>query len=244
MSDGVPSPVSNSNQSRIPAEHARHDRLIVTRFAGADPYPSEAGEARALIAACHDCARLADDIRLLMSATSALPAPRRTRDFRLTPEHVADLRGSFLERLLRPLVGPRVSPLRPLAGVAMSLGLALAVAGIALPTAAPAAAPRDVGALQMTATQAPDKAGGEPAPAAAPGVGSAEVETGGIPEDNFSRAYSEDLDGLGEAAQASQPADQTRAILLYAGLALATLSLAVLLLVTFARRRAYDRLLR
>jgi hypothetical protein len=230
--------MNGTRKLRIPTDHARHDRLIVTRFAGDDAYPTEIDEARELVGTCPECARLAEDIRVLMSATSELPAPRRPRDFRLSREQAESLRGSFLERLLRPLAAPRLGLLRPLAGVAMSLGLALVVAGVALPAPLPAGEP-------ATERVMLDSKGGD-APAAAPGAleGQGEAEVQALPEDPIDGAYTTDGDATERLDLSVQPVDQTRSLILYAGLLLAALSLAVLALVTFARRRAYDRLLR
>lgn len=239
MSSGVPSSVNSARKPRIPIEHARHDRLIVTRYAGDDSYPTEVDEARELVGTCPECARLAEDIRLLMAATSELPAAQRPRDFRLTPEQAESLRGSFLERLLRPLGAPRLAVLRPAAGVAMSLGLALAVAGAALPTVAPAGAPESERMML-------DRKGGD-SPALAPDAGApgGEVEGQGLAEDPIDEAYTADqLDASDRAELSARPVDQTRSLVFYAGLALAAFSLAILIIVTFARRRVYDRLLR
>lgn len=234
--------MNGTRRLRIPTDHARHDRLIVTRFAGDDAYPTEIDEARELVGTCPECARLADDIRALMSATSELPAPRRPRDFRLSREQAESLRGSFLERLLRPLAAPRLGVLRPVAGVAMSLGLALAVAGVALPTPMPASAP----ALDNQRMTVETNDAGDPAPAAAPGAleGQGDAEAQGLTEDPIDGAYTTDGDTTERSHLSVQPVDQTRTLVLYAGLLVAALSLAVLTLVTFARRRAYDRLLR
>lgn len=237
--------MNSSRKPRIPTEHARHDRLIVTRYAGDDSYPTEVDEARELVQTCPECARLAEDIRLLMAATSEMPAPRRPRDFRLTPEQAESLRGSFLERLLRPLGAPRLAVLRPVAGVAMSLGLALAVAGAALPTVAPASAPENE--RMMLDSRGDDRPALAPG-AAAPGAeaeGQGQVEDQGRAEDPFDKAYTADqLDATARTELSTQPVDQTRSLVLYAGLVLAAFSLAILIIVTFARRRAYDRLLR
>lgn len=231
--------MNGTRKPRIPTEHARHDRLIVTRFAADDAYPTEVDEARELVGTCPECARLADDIRLLMAATSELPAARRPRDFRLSREQAENLRGSFLERLLRPFASPRLSVLRPVAGVAMSLGLALAVAGVTLPTPTPASAP-------ATDRMMLESKGGD-SPALAPGAERPEVAGEGQapPEDPIDGAYTTDLDNAtGRADLSAQPVNQTRSLVLYAGILVAALSLALLALVTFARRRAYDRLLR
>jgi len=239
VNSGVPNPVNSPGSARIPAEHARHDRLIVTRFAADDSYPTEIDEARQLVTTCSDCARLADDIGLLIAATSKLPAAQRPRDFRLTHEQAESLRGSFLERLLRPLAAPRLAALRPVAGAAMSLGLALVVAGVALPTPSPAGAPADPGVMMNEGV--PDK---EVAAPAAPDGAAGEAEDPSERDASFDRAYTERLSTADGTDVSAQPVDQTRTLVLYAGLVLAMISLAILSIVTFARRRSYDRLLR
>ena len=118
------------------ADHRRHDRLLIARFAADDSYPLEIEEARTQIAACSDCAALAQDIRALSRVLANVPTPARTRDFRLTVEQADRLRGSWLERFMRRLAGPGLDTLRPVAGVALSIGLVMAVAG-ALPSFAP-----------------------------------------------------------------------------------------------------------
>jgi len=122
----------------------------------------------------------------------------------------------------------------------MSLGLALAVAGAALPTVAPAGAPESERVML-------DRKGGDSpalAPdAAAPGGEAAEGQ--GLAEDPIDEAYTSDqLDATARAELDTEPVDQTRSLVLYAGLVLAAFSLAILIIVTFARRRSYDRLLR
>ncbi len=126
-------------------DHAHHDPVVVARFAAGDAAASEAEQARALVASCADCAALAADVQLLQSSMQRLPQPRRTRDFRLSAEQAEQLRASGLQRLLRALAGPRAAVLRPLAGAAMTLGLALAVLGTALPGLAPGPASAPVG---------------------------------------------------------------------------------------------------
>ncbi len=166
--DDVPSP----RTTRIPSEHARHDRLLVTRYAANDAFASEVAEARALVANCPQCAALAADIQLISAATGRLPMPRRPRDFRLSAEQADTLRGSAIERFLRRLTGPGFAPLRPVAGAAMSLGLALAVVGAALP--APVAVDetgRDVQVMQAPAEGAGEQRDVEvPGDAVAPGA--------------------------------------------------------------------------
>lgn len=224
---------------RVPSDHARHDRLLVSRVAADDAYASEAADARALVEACAQCAALAVDIRLIRSATSSSGAPARPRDFRLSVEQAENLRGSPVERLLRRLAAPGLAPLRPMAGAAMSLGLALAVVGAALPV--PAALEQDGAATFQSeqmgeGRQAPAPGAEEPAEMPAAEAEGVEPEAAGGPDD---------MDIEERAADAATAGEQSpRELLIYAGLMLAILSLAVLLVVSIARRRWLDPLLR
>jgi hypothetical protein len=127
-------------QSAVDSDHRRHDQLLVTRFAAGDADESEAQAARALVEQCSRCGALVDDLRLVASSLQRLPPPRRPRDFRLTQAQADHLRGGIVQRLLRALAGPRLAVLRPLAGAAMTIGIALAVVGTALPAYAPGTA--------------------------------------------------------------------------------------------------------
>lgn len=229
------------SSSRIPSDHARHDRLLVTRLAADDSFPAEMAEARALIDACTHCSALAADIRLLRAATSELPAPRRPRDFRLSAEQAEALRGSALERFLRRFAAPGLAPVRPLAGVALSLGLALAVVGTALPAPVLVDDSQENAAIFATDTGR----NGEPASGEGPGSvppplvaepGGAEEGAGPEPQVTTEE----------DSALQSQPtADSAlRDVLIYAGLLLALLSFAMLSIVYVARRRWVDPLLR
>lgn len=242
MSGSVRDDVHTRPPRRTPSDHARHDRLLVARLAADDAYPSEVADARALVEGCSHCAELSADIRLLRAAASELPAPRRPRDFRLTPEQAEDLRGSALDRLLRRIGGPGLSPLRPVAGVALSLGLALAVVGTALP--APLASDFEENAVMSVDAGAPEDAGREgqeapplevPPDVAAPGAGApGDAETDPM--------LSEADDNLSRVAPAGN--GLPRDLLIYAGLLLALLSFMVLAIVQVARRRGTDPLLR
>ena len=50
---------------------------------------------------CDECAALAADIRLISTRTTQLPAVARTRDFRITPDQAQQLRGSWIDRVMR-----------------------------------------------------------------------------------------------------------------------------------------------
>ena len=110
-------------------DHDRHDRLLVTRFAMGDAYPAEVAQAKELTQRCADCAALAADIRLIAARASELPEVRRPRDFRISAAQAERLRGSWLDRLLRPFSAPGWGVARPLAGAALVVGLSLAVIG-------------------------------------------------------------------------------------------------------------------
>ncbi len=101
-----------------------HDEGLVAGLAAGDLDPREADEARALVAACPACARLETDVRSIMAATTALPVPQRSRDFRLTEADAARLRPSGWRRILEPFARPRLAFTRPLAGGLVTLGIA------------------------------------------------------------------------------------------------------------------------
>ena len=113
--------------------HASHDRLLVARFVGGDVSDAEADAARELLSACPDCRLLASDLLAISRATSELPAPIRTRDFRISPEEAARLRRSGLRSWLSRLAGGldgasgRLVPLQRLAAATVAIGLVMAV---------------------------------------------------------------------------------------------------------------------
>src|SRR5688572_16142558 len=149
------------SRGTLNSDHRRHDRLLVTRFAAGDSYPSDEAEAQALVAGCSDCAELAADIRLLSMRAHELTAPRRPRDFRISAEQAERLRGNWFERFMRGLAAPGWgTALRPMAGAAMAIGLMLVVIGsLPLGKAAPASQPagaRSPRGYGPSATQAPD----------------------------------------------------------------------------------------
>ena len=155
--------------------HARHDRLLVARFAVGDAFAGETEQARGLIEQCSECARLADDIRLLQASVAVLPTPARTRNFRLTEAEAEELRGNAMQRFLRRLAMPGLTMLRPVAGVALAMGLTMAVVGGGLPLAAGAPASEFAPAPQATPETRDfmsdggiDTAAGSHAPAAMP----------------------------------------------------------------------------
>jgi hypothetical protein len=132
----------------IPASHADHDPLAVAAHAAGDATGSELDDALALVAACPDCAALHHDLRSIAAALPDLPAPVRTRDFRLTPEQAASIRPAGWRRLLAPLAGPRFAFAGPLGTGLATLGIVgiLAAGAVGMPLAGTAAAPGDAAA--------------------------------------------------------------------------------------------------
>jgi hypothetical protein len=266
------------------ADHRRHDRLLVTRYAMDDSYPGERDQARQLTDACADCAELAADVRVIAASMAQLPAPIRQRDFTISQEQADQLRGSRLAQLLRGLAAPGWATLRPVAGVALSIGLVMAVVGSVLPTPSPGAiteggAPgsqmQTFGGAQegarppgepepVSGTSAPRVPSLEAPQVAAPDIARPGDEPGAQPlaqatQDTTTRsldtAYLEeespeiasnagDGDGNDMLAITEAPADPTRNLLLYAGLAIMLISLALLVLAWSARRYFADPLLR
>lgn len=147
-----------------------HDETLIARLAAADLTEPEAAAARELVAACPACAELHADLRSIMAATASLPAPRRTRDFRLTDADATRLRRRGWRRLLGGFGEPRLAFTKPLATGLVTLGIAglvfalapsfLATAGLSMTsataaTAAPAFAPApgDAGAAAGSSQQ-------------------------------------------------------------------------------------------
>jgi hypothetical protein len=233
--------LSVKHSAGIPANHAHHDRLLVTRLAADDAYPGEAEQARALVEHCSDCARLAHDIRALSAATAATGAPRRTRDFSITAEQAQRLRGSAVERFLRRLAAPGLAPARPLAGVALSIGLVLAVVGAVMPATSNQPLAGDAARLEAS-----NRAEYQPMATSLP---PSQPLPGSIDDRSLSEfgAAAEDGDVLGAQAfdvAGRDVAADMREPLIYGGLGLALASLGVLLLIVAARRRLHDPLLR
>jgi hypothetical protein len=211
---------------------------MVTRFVAGDSFTAETAEARALIDGCHACAALADDIRVLRTVAADLPSPRRPRDFRLTAEQAEQLQGSPLTRLLRRLAAPGIGPLRPVAGVALSLGIVLTAVGATVPAAVPVDE-NQAFSTQLEAASGSDNGAGAPekeAPAAEPGAAGGEEIAPDTARDATLRAA--------DAAQLPTEPAVARDVFIYSGLVISLLSFAVLAFVTVARRRWRDPLLR
>jgi hypothetical protein len=165
--------------NRTGQPHDRHDRHLVAALAAGDLEPVLRADAEALVAACRECATLLADLRLIATATAALPLVPRTRDFRISPADAARLRPRGWRALLDAIGGARATFSRPLAttipgalgGISFgSTAAAPAAPGAernSVPTAAPAFAAGSPGGLD-SATSLPPAAFGSAAPSAAP----------------------------------------------------------------------------
>jgi hypothetical protein len=171
--------------------HQAHDPFLVAQLAADDLTGSERAAAERLVSECPRCAELLADLRAITSATSALPPPARTRDFRLTPADAARLRSPW-RRWLGGIAQPRFAFVQPLGAGLATLGLAGLLIGI-LPnlamssatsgsapappaaqdqaTAAPASAPSILKSAPENAPTAGPSVAPTAAPSAAPSVG-------------------------------------------------------------------------
>ncbi len=108
----------------LPHTRPDHDESLIARLAVDDLDPREASDARRLVAECPACAELLTDLRLIASATAALPAPSRTRDFRLTEADAARLRPGGWRGLVARFGSPGFAFTKPLATGLATLGIA------------------------------------------------------------------------------------------------------------------------
>ena len=157
------------NSRSLSAEHNRHDRLLVARFAAGDLEGNLQHEGQELVRRCSECAALAADITAISKSVAKMPAPRRTKDFRLTTEQADHLRGSRFDRWLRTITGSGWATVRPVAAVALSVGLVMSTVGALPLLSAGAATPTD--ALSAPNQPAPNQtaplvAAGQPTPEA------------------------------------------------------------------------------
>lgn len=163
-------------------DHQTHDRLLLVRLACDDISHDERRAAEALSAACRDCAALVRDIQLISRATARLPGPRRTRDFRLSPEQARRARGSLLTGIMERLSAPGLGILQPLGAAAVAIGFVLVVVGMGLPSMGGASQGGEAAEVysdfQPSPASAvdPDSAPAESAPAAAPAEGAPAAE--------------------------------------------------------------------
>lgn len=117
-------PAEPSPRSATP--HTTHDVVLLAAVGDRDPDPASRATVERMIADCHECAAIAEDLRLLAIGLAdlppSLPAPR---DMRLTEADAARLRrGGVWRAILRPFGATGLPGLRPLAGALTALGLA------------------------------------------------------------------------------------------------------------------------
>jgi hypothetical protein len=105
--------------------HDRHDALLVAALAAGDLAATDRDQAIALTRSCTECATLHDDLVAIARATATVPPPigAANRDFRLTPEDAARLRGGGWRRILDVLRAPGQAVYRPLGVGLTTLGL-------------------------------------------------------------------------------------------------------------------------
>jgi hypothetical protein len=254
--------MSVPNNHSLSAEHRRHDRLLVARYAVGDAGFGQDNEAVDLVRRCSECAALAADIKAISSSVAKLPTAPRPRDFRLTAEQAERLRGSRLDRWLRAITGSGWATVRPIAAVALSVGMVMSVVG-GLPILG-AAAPAPAGTFDQQFAGAPSPGQTTDNRAGSghlmPSSSGAEVDPGSVdmlasqpPADAIiNGAYMqpspavEPPPGQSNSLPKSLPGGGSRVsdLLLLVGLVVSVLALAVLALLYAARRRYYDPLLR
>jgi hypothetical protein len=105
--------------------HDRHDLMLVAALAAGDLAATDRDQAIALTRSCSDCALVHDDLVAIARATATTPPPIASprRDFRLTPEDAARIRGGAWRRLVAALGAPGRATLRPLGVGLTTLGL-------------------------------------------------------------------------------------------------------------------------
>ena len=254
------------NTHSLSAEHRRHDRLLVARFAVGDAAHGQEHEAQDLVRRCSECAALAADISAISNSVAKMPAQPRPRDFRLTAEQAAQLRGSRFDRWLRTITGSGWSTVRPVAAVALSIGVVMSVVGFLPVIGAANGAPTGsdaqygpVAAGQQSPEVSTNRSSAVPAPAATsdPAV-IAPNGNGGASA--FESPAGENLDNAYLTQQTAapqgdgQPKDLgallpgtgsgVRDLVLLSGIAVTIAALMILALLYAARRRYYDPLLR
>ena len=163
------------------SQHPDHDLELIAAYAAGDATGPELERATALVATCSDCAALHHDLRSIAAAVPAMPAPVRTRDFRLTPEQAAELRPRGLRGLLATLSGPKFSFATPVGTGLAALGIVgVLVASGGLPVGGSTALQPESASLEApeaAASAAPEAqgayaAGAQPAESGAPSAGS------------------------------------------------------------------------
>ena len=192
------------------SQHPDHDLELIAAYAAGDATGPELDRATALVAACEECAALHHDLRSIAAAMPTMPAPARTRDFRLTPEQAAELRPRGIRGLLATLSGPRFSFATPVGTGLAALGIVgVLVASGGLPVGSGGAASEEPAAQAAPAAASPAPeaegvyaAGPQPAASAAASAGTdTSGEMAPAPSDVALKS------GTGRAATPSQGVD-------------------------------------
>jgi hypothetical protein len=130
-------------------DHLTHDPELVAAYAAGDATGSDLALATELVADCTACAALHRDLRAIATALPELPAPARTRDFRLTPTQAASLAPSGWRGVLAAFASPRFRLAAPLGTGLAAIGIAgllLGTTGTMLPAGSGNAASAGVAA--------------------------------------------------------------------------------------------------
>jgi hypothetical protein len=175
-------PTSPAPTPATPSEHADHDLILIAAHAAGDTVGADRERAAAQVAHCSECAGLAADLVTIAAATRALPAPLRTRDFRLSPEAASRASRRGLRGLGGLFGAANLGWARPLAATLTTLGLAGLVVSAApvlsLGFGTGAAVLSTIGSSVGSAPQAESGAGAAAASAAAvpaPAAGAAQT---------------------------------------------------------------------
>jgi hypothetical protein len=117
-------PSSSTPTPAASRDHVDHDLLLIAAHAAGDTEGVDRERAEAQFARCAECAALHADLISIAAATRILPAPVRTRDFRLSPDAASGASRRGLRSLDRLFGAPGLGWGRPLAGALTTLGLA------------------------------------------------------------------------------------------------------------------------
>lgn len=156
--------------------------MLLAAVADHEPDPATRATVERMIAACGECAAIAEDLRLLAIGLADLPPTLPSpRDMRLTESDAVRLRrGGLWRSVLRPFGVSGMPGLRPLAGALTALGLA----GLLL-TTVPLGLPAGMASFDLA--KGFGNGGAMPAPSAAPAFGPTQASAatdaaGGPPE--------------------------------------------------------------
>ena len=108
----------------LPDSHHDHDLALVAALAAGDAQGRDHTRATELVTSCAECALVRDDLVALAGSLHTLPAPRRTRDYRLTAEQAATLRPTGWRRLLGAFGGTGFRFATPVGTAMATLGIA------------------------------------------------------------------------------------------------------------------------